>query len=96
VLGLFDYDQRGILDRGHVRFFTRRGLRRRLRAAGFAIIREETTGLPLDVLAGGDGFLRRLAAALDRLAVAARPTLCGYQFVVTCEMPPPERAERAA
>jgi glycosyltransferase involved in cell wall biosynthesis len=85
ALGLFDYDQRGVLDRGHVRFFTRRGLRRRLRNAGFSITREEATGLPLDVLAGGQGRWRRLLATLDRLLVTARPQLFGYQFVCMCE-----------
>jgi SAM-dependent methyltransferase len=88
ALGLFDYDQRGVLDRGHVRFFTRRSLRRRLRAAGFVVAREEATGLPLDVLASGQSGFRRAIAAIDRLAVAARPTLFGYQFVCMCELPP--------
>jgi hypothetical protein len=47
ALGRFDYDQRGLLDNGHVRFFMRRGLR----DAGFSIVRQKATGLPLDVLA---------------------------------------------
>jgi 2-polyprenyl-3-methyl-5-hydroxy-6-metoxy-1,4-benzoquinol methylase len=94
AMGVFDYDQRGILDHGHVRFFTRRGLRRRLRSAGFAIIREEATGLPLDVLARGGGRWRRPLAALDRLAVMAWPTLFGYQFVVMCEFPARAEPER--
>ncbi len=66
ALGLFDYDQRGILDRGHVRFFTRRGIRRRLERAGFNVIRQEATGLPLDVLMDGGGGFRRLLRAIDR------------------------------
>ena len=32
--GLFDYDQRGILDRTHVRFFTRRSFRRAVANTG--------------------------------------------------------------
>jgi glycosyltransferase involved in cell wall biosynthesis len=86
ALGLFDYDQRGILDRGHVRFFTRRGLLRRLRAAGFAIVRNQATGLPLDVLTARDGAVARALRAADRLAVGMRPTLFGYQFVCQCEV----------
>jgi SAM-dependent methyltransferase len=88
ALGLFDYDQRGILDRGHVRFYTRRGFLSRLRHAGFTVVRNEATGLPLDVMGRGDGALRRVVRTADRLAVAARPTLFGYQFVCQCETPP--------
>ncbi len=86
VLGLFDYDQRGVLDNGHVRFFTRRGLLRRLRNAGFSVVRQEATGLPLDVLtSGGTGPLRRVLRTIDRLLVTLRPTLFGYQFVCMAE-----------
>lgn len=82
VLGLFDYDQRGLLDNGHVRFFTRRGLLRRLRDAGFKVVHQETTGLPLDVLTpGGEGLTRRVLRVADRFLVTLRPTLFGYQFI---------------
>lgn len=85
ALGLFDYDQRGILDTGHVRFFTRRGFLRRLRDAGLIVLRQEATGLPLEVISSSDGLLHRFVRLIDRIAVAARPTLFGYQFVVQCE-----------
>jgi SAM-dependent methyltransferase len=84
-LGLFDYDQRGILDQGHMRFFTRRGIRRRLQRAGFTVTRSQATGLPLEVLSRRRGRTARAVAALDRAAVVARPTLFGYQFVFQCE-----------
>ena len=87
TLGLFDYDQRGILDNGHVRFMMRRGLRRRLHRAGFSIVREHATGLPLEVLSHRRGRLSRAVRGLDRLAVKGRPTLFGYQFVYQCEAP---------
>jgi len=86
VLGLFDYDQRGVLDNGHVRFFMRRGIMRRLRQAGLDVVRQETTGLPLDVLTGsGNGIVRRALRLIDRLVVTMWPTLFGYQFVYMCE-----------
>jgi glycosyltransferase involved in cell wall biosynthesis len=85
LLGLFDYDQRGVLDHGHIRFFTRAGLLHRLRMAGFDIVREEATGLPLDVLARGGGAWRRLFAIVDRFSVALRPSLFGYQLLCVCE-----------
>ncbi len=86
VLGLFDYDQRGVLDNGHVRFFMRRGIMRRLRQAGLDVVRQEATGLPLDVLTGrGNGLVRRSLRVVDRLLVTVWPTLFGYQFVYMCE-----------
>ena len=85
ALGLFDYDQRGILDNTHVRFFTQRSFRRRLERSGFTVLRQEATGLPLEVLTHGRRPLARVARALDRVAVGARPTLFGYQFVCQCE-----------
>ena len=87
-LGLFDYDQRGIFDNGHVRFFTRRGFLRRLRAAGFAVVRDEATCLPLDVLTRSEGKMVRAARAVDRFAVSVRPTLFGYQLICQCEAQP--------
>ena len=88
ALGLFDYDQRGILDRGHVRFFTGRGIARVIRAAGFAIVRREATGLPLEVLGRKDGAIMRWLRAADRLAVGMYPAMFGYQFVCQCEVQP--------
>jgi 2-polyprenyl-3-methyl-5-hydroxy-6-metoxy-1,4-benzoquinol methylase len=88
ALGLFDYDQRGIFDCGHVRFFTRSGFLRRLRAAGFLVVRDEATCLPIDALTRSDGMMVRTARIVDRLAVSVRPTLFGYQFVCQCEVSP--------
>jgi glycosyltransferase involved in cell wall biosynthesis len=85
TVGLFDYDQRGVLFNGHVRFFTRRGLLHRLRAAGFNVVRQETIGLPLDALVQVNGKVPALIRILDRLLVALRPTFFGYQFVCICE-----------
>ena len=85
LFGLFDYDHRGLLDDGHVRFFTRRGLMRRFDRAGYTVIRQETTGLPLDVLSRNSSRRRRVLRALDRRLVAMRPSLFGYQFVSMCE-----------
>ena len=37
TLGMFDYDQRGILDSTHLRFFTRRSIRKLIERQGYAI-----------------------------------------------------------
>ena len=88
AVGLFDYDQRGILDVGHVRFFTRRGLLDLIRRTGFTVTQRQATGLPLEVISSRAGAMGRGVRVADRLAVQAWPTLFGYQFVVRCETPP--------
>jgi 2-polyprenyl-3-methyl-5-hydroxy-6-metoxy-1,4-benzoquinol methylase len=87
AVGLFDYDQRGILDSGHVRFFTRRSLLDLVRRSGFLVTRQQATGLPLEVISTREDVLRRGLRAADRLTVGAWPTLFGYQFVIRCETP---------
>jgi glycosyltransferase involved in cell wall biosynthesis/cyclopropane fatty-acyl-phospholipid synthase-like methyltransferase len=78
-LGRFDYDQRGPLDRGHLRFFTRRTIRRLLRREGFTPRRVEPVGLPFDAV-GMKG--RRWLRALDAATLRAWPTMFGYQFIL--------------
>jgi 2-polyprenyl-3-methyl-5-hydroxy-6-metoxy-1,4-benzoquinol methylase len=81
TLGMFDYDQRGILDATHLRFFTRRSLARLVEGRGFAIRRVEPLGLPLDAL-GVDGTRARTLRLADRLLASLWPTMFGYQFLV--------------
>lgn len=82
AVGRFDYDSRGVLDRGHLRFFTSASFARLLQTCGFAIRRQTATGLPLRALTGGE---RRTLRQVDQLAVRVRPTLFGYQLVYECE-----------
>ena len=62
ALGMFDYDQRGVLDNGTYGSsrdgvcFAGSGI------AGFSVVRQEATGLPLDVLAGGQRTLEAAPA----------------------------------
>jgi glycosyltransferase involved in cell wall biosynthesis len=80
--GRFDYDQRGILDATHLRFFSRRSFLRATEAAGLAPIGTSHTGLPLDALDIGDNRLATATIApVDRALVAVWPTLFAYQFV---------------
>lgn len=90
ALGRFDYDQRGPLDHGHVRFFTRRSFGALVTKAGLRVVERDTVGSPLDVIERGRphsavGSLARGVGALDRLATQAWPTLFGYQFLYQLE-----------
>lgn len=96
ALGLFDYDQRGILDATHLRFFTRRSFVRLVRRAGLGPVRQWHTGLPLDALGLKDRtLLARVVGAVDRALVRLWPTLFAYQFVyeLAPQMPETDRHE---
>lgn len=86
TLGIFDYDQRGTLDKTHVRFFTRRSLLRMVKKNGFEVTEMRVTGLPVDVSGSGLGaVVRRSVVAIDKVFVRLRPTLFGYQFVLALQ-----------
>jgi len=89
ALGLFDYDQRGILDSTHVRFFTRRSFVRLAQQAGLQPIDRRHTGLPFDALKmSTDRGFGRIAALVDRALVRAWPTMFAYQFVYELDVNP--------
>ena len=90
TLGMFDYDQRGILDSTHLRFFTRRSLVKLVARRGFAIRRVEPVGLPLDAL-GVEGTKSRTLRLIDRMLSNLWPTMFGYQFIVEATPAMPRR-----
>ncbi len=86
AIGRFDYDRRGILDRGHVRFFTRRSFIRLARESGYDVVESRALGIPFEVVdrgasRQGGGVGRRLAASIDRAGRAVWPTLFAYQWL---------------
>lgn len=87
LMGRFDYFDRGILDRTHLRFFTDRSVRRLLGAAGLVIVRRTATAVPLYqvVPAAWHGRLLAGAHAVSAALSRAFPRLLGYQFVVVAE-----------
>lgn len=81
VTGNFGYDRRGILDETHLRFFTRRSLRRLFRSSGLDILELTYTGLPFDVVSEDDKWRTRILRRVDKFLVDRWPTMFGYQFV---------------
>lgn len=83
LLGRFEYDDRGILDRTHVLFFTLRTARRFLEDAGFRIEAVDATPLPLPLVCSATApgrplfFLHTLGFRLARVW----KTLFGYQLI---------------
>jgi glycosyltransferase involved in cell wall biosynthesis len=97
--GRFDYDRRGILDAGHLRFFTRRSLERMARKQGFDTVRCSGVGVPVEVTQRGGtghaGAISRWLSAADRVLVLLWPSLFAYQYVLEL-VPSPTSATPAA
>lgn len=88
LLGKFDYAERGILDRTHLHFFTRKTFLAMLKQSGLEIISIQVTPIPLELvsrffLSVPGRWIHALFAQLTSLL----PTLLGYQFVVTARKP---------
>jgi hypothetical protein len=81
--GHFDYAERGILDRTHLRFFTRRTFLALLSDCGLQASRLEPTPIPLELVSGffTDHAVGRAANQLLVRCTRFWPTLLGYQFV---------------
>ncbi len=85
MAGMFDYDQRGILDATHLRFFTRRSITKLIGRRGFTITRIEPVGLPLDAL-GVKGTIARWLRLANQLLVSVWPTMFAYQFIIEAKV----------
>ena len=83
LLGRFRYVPRGILDRTHLRFFTRATGRALLEENGYRVLSIDATAMPIELAFPAlsrpplAGVVRAAALAATNLA----PTLFGYQFV---------------
>jgi 2-polyprenyl-3-methyl-5-hydroxy-6-metoxy-1,4-benzoquinol methylase len=84
LCGRFEYAERGILDRTHLRFFTRRTLAALVTQAGLRAARLTSTPVPLYQVVPARWHGRALAAVHALSARSARllPRLLAYQFVV--------------
>jgi len=83
LFGRFRYASRGILDRTHLRFYTRKTGRALLEESGYRVLRIDATAMPFE-LAFPALSRPPLAGVVRATALAAArvwPTLFGYQFV---------------
>ncbi|MCM3875321.1 MAG: class I SAM-dependent methyltransferase [Thermoanaerobaculia bacterium] len=83
LFGRFTYAPRGILDRTHMRFFTRATGRDLLEENGFRVVSIDATAMPLELAVPALGRPPFAGPARAAALSAARlwPTLLGYQFV---------------
>ena len=96
LLGQFPRMERGILDRTHLHFWTRRTIREVLAEAGLETLRVRPTGFPLDELwKSGEGSLPfKLLLRLQWLALLIAPTLFGWQWVIAARGVPQASPDR--
>lgn len=87
LLGQWNYTERGILDRTHVRFFTRKTARRLLESQGYQIVHEKMTIMPVELVFGLDAQnpLMRLINVTLRGFTRLLPGLLGYQVILVAK-----------
>lgn len=93
LLGKFNYTERGILDRTHLKFFTRKTARRILEETGYSIVEEQTTVMPLELVLGlkpGNMFMTILNRTLRSLTNLF-PGLFGYQIMFLAKPAKPSK-----
>ncbi len=97
LLGRFDYTERGILDRTHLRFFTRRTARALLSRCGLQSAGEKNTVMPIELVLGLSprSPLMRLLNACLALATRLAPGILGYQ-IMHLAAPDPQLGEAPA
>lgn len=81
--GRFEYTNKGILDRGHVRFFTGASARRLFSEAGLRVATSRTTPVPWEnvIPPGLGGVFTKAVEGADHLLSQLRPNLFAYQHV---------------
>ena len=87
--GRFDYANKGIMDRGHLRFFTRASATRLFEDAGFQVATQRTTPVPWEnVLPRALGsFVRDKVEKSDYFLTRVRPNVFAYQNLFELRLP---------
>jgi len=89
VFGKFDYEDRGIMDRTHLRFFTRKTVLELISQSGLECESFQFTSTPIELVfpkITSSTWGQALLAANSKLSKVF-PTLLGYQFLAVCRMP---------
>ncbi len=83
LLGRFDYQDRGILDKTHLHFYTRKSFLLLLREAGLRVTKVIATPIPIDLVFSAlsrSSFGNKLMKVMNWIT-AVSPTLMGYQWI---------------
>jgi glycosyltransferase involved in cell wall biosynthesis len=84
LFGRFDYSERGILDRTHMRFFTRKTARRLAADAGYDVVGEKLSVIPIELILGPapDSLVIRFLNSCLALVTKLLPGLFSYQILL--------------
>ncbi len=84
LFGQFNYKERGVLDRTHLRFFTRKTARRLLEENGYSIVDEKQTVIPIELILGlsPENVILKILNRLLAFATSWMPGLLGYQVML--------------
>lgn len=83
LFGQFNYTERGILDKTHLRFFTRKTARKMVESRGYEILEEQMTVIPIELICKMPARTRLMRSLNFALRVLTRmaPSLFGYQIM---------------
>ena len=86
LFGYFEYEDRGILDRTHLKFFTLKSFRAIVRNAGLITEKEEFTPIPLPTMnpVFSQSRLLNLVHQIDYLLALLWKTMFSFQFIAYC------------
>lgn len=88
LLGIFEYRERGILDNTHVRFYTKRTIRREIENAGFRIITIRGSSVPIRLIIGRftPEPILRFGESILTLMTRLWRALFAYQIIIVAEL----------
>lgn len=87
ILGRFEYQERGILDRTHIRFYTQRSVLREIEGAGFKVLQVTASAMPARLVIGNytPEFIMRPFEKLLSLMSRLWRSMFAYQIIVVAE-----------
>ena len=86
LFGNFDYEERGIMDKTHLRFFTLKTFRKLAKEAGLKVVKEDFTPIPLPMVASAfeEGRILNIFHKLNYLSAKTLPRLLSFQLILYC------------
>lgn len=87
LFGNFDYEDRGILDRTHLKLFTLKTFRQLVHESGLKIIKEEFTPVPLPLVYNifSEGMPLNIIHKISNFFACLLPELFCFEFIFYCK-----------